>query len=443
MSPEQSSVVSHQSSVWLRVFSSVLLLLTGCWALPTSAQGLGNTPYSVYGIGEIYSPAFSAQQSMGGSGVSYANGIFINNLNPALLVRNRVTVFEVGLIGQVKRLRDVRQSQQDVGGGLNYLAMAFPVTRRWSTGLTFRPYSYSNYEVRRVEPIPGTMYFAEYLYKGSGGVNQVSWTNGFQIGKNFYAGLQASYLFGNLTRESSATSLLYEQDYRISLQERYNHHDVVLKTGIAYRQKLKEKLFLNLAAAVDLPARLRTDRERFFQTYTGASETDSLSGTQDVLSSDAGRLRLPGGLRVGASLENPYKLAISADFAYQPWSQYQSFSGSSGAAEGFQDSYEVALGVEYTPNILSATKYFNRLPYRAGFRYGQTPYLINGQAVRDASFTLGTSVPLNRQGLADLSLGLQFGQRGTLSGGGLREQYFRINLGFTIGEQWFYRQVVD
>lgn len=440
MSSEPLSVTRDPLSVLRRWVLTGITLLLVHGSLTTAGQGLGNTPYSVYGIGEIFTPAFSAQQSMGGSGVSYANGIFINNLNPALLVRNRVTVFEVGLIAQVKRLSDSRQSQQDVGGGLNYLAMAFPVNRRWTTGLTFRPYSYSNYEVRRIEPIPGTLFFAEHLYKGSGGVNQVAWTNGFQLGKSFYAGLQASYLFGNITRESNSTTLLYEGDYRVSLQERYNHRDLALKAGIAYRQKLKDKLFLNLGAAYDVPTRLRTNRERFFQTYTS---TDSIPGTQDVLSSSSGRLRLPGGLRLGASLENPYKLAISADVTFQPWSQYRGFSGGSGASEGFQDAYEVAVGAEYTPNILSATSYFKRLPYRAGFRYGQTPYLINGQGVRDASFTLGTSLPLNRQGLADLSLGLQVGQRGTLSGGGLREQYFRVNLGFTIGEQWFYRQVVD
>jgi long-subunit fatty acid transport protein len=445
----QSAVSSDQLSVLRRwVLTGVTLFLLHC-SLFSVGQGLGNTPYSVYGIGEIYNPAFSAQQAMGSSGVSYANGIFINNLNPALLVRNRVTVFEVGLIGQVKRLRNAQQSQQEVGGGLNYLAMAFPVNRRWTTGLTFRPYSYVNYEVRRVEPIQGTLNFAEYLYKGSGGVNQVAWTNGFQIGKSFYAGLQASFLFGNIARESGTTTLLYDDangdgivdpDYRVALEERYNHRDLALKAGIAYRQKLKDKLFLNVGAAYEVPASLRTGRDRFFQTYSGL---DSLSGTQDVLSSSTGAVRLPGGLRVGASLENPYKLAISADFSYQPWSQYRGFGGGSGAAEGYQDAYQVAVGAEYTPNILSATDYLKRLPYRVGFNYGQTPYLVNGNSVRDLSFTLGTSLPLNRQGLADLSLGLQFGQRGTLNNGGLREQYFRVNLGFTIGEQWFYRQVVD
>jgi hypothetical protein len=441
MSPEQSLASRHAYSGLRRwLITGVLFFLTVAQSLRAQV-GQGYNPYSVYGIGEIFTPAFSAQQTMGGSGVSYANAIFINNLNPALLARNRVTVFEVGLVGQVKRLREATQSQQVVGGGLNYLAMAFPVNRRWTTGLTFRPYSEVNYEVRQVRPIEGTLNFAEYLYKGSGGVNQVAWSNGFLLGKSLYVGVQASYLFGNITRESSTTSLLYQQDFRVALQERYNHRNLLLKAGLAYRHKLREKLFLNMAAAYDVPASLRTTRERVFQHFSG---TDTLANTQDVLARATGSVRLPGGLRVGASVENPYKLALSADFFYQPWTQYRGFSGGSGAGEGFRDSYQVALGAEYTPNILSATSLFKRIPYRAGFNYGISPYVgANGQAIREGAFTLGTALPLNRQGLADLSLGVQMGQRGALGDGGIRERFFRINLGFTIGEQWFYRQVVD
>jgi hypothetical protein len=69
------------------------------------AQGLGNSPYSAIGLGELLSSAYSPNNGMGDAGVSSANPLYINALNPALLARNRYTMFDVGVIGQYKGLQ--------------------------------------------------------------------------------------------------------------------------------------------------------------------------------------------------------------------------------------------------------------------------------------------------------------------------------------------------
>ena len=91
------------------------------------AQGLGNSPYSAIGLGELLSSAYSPNNGMGDAGVSSANPLYINALNPALLARNRYTMFDVGVIGQYKGLQDSKQNQRDFGGNLGYLALSFPV----------------------------------------------------------------------------------------------------------------------------------------------------------------------------------------------------------------------------------------------------------------------------------------------------------------------------
>src|SRR5687768_13132379 len=104
------------------------------------AQGIGNSPYSQIGIGDINNSAFVPSIGIGGAGASHADGIHINYINPALLARNKTTVFDVGVNGQFKKIQTSTASQKDIGGNLSYLAYAFPVSRKWTLGAGLRPY---------------------------------------------------------------------------------------------------------------------------------------------------------------------------------------------------------------------------------------------------------------------------------------------------------------
>ncbi|MDP5121412.1 MAG: hypothetical protein NWQ46_07455, partial [Spirosomaceae bacterium] len=53
------------------------------------SQGQGNSPYSVFGLGEPASMTNVTQDAMGGTGVSFGNTFYVNFLNPAMLVKNR------------------------------------------------------------------------------------------------------------------------------------------------------------------------------------------------------------------------------------------------------------------------------------------------------------------------------------------------------------------
>ena len=409
-----------------------------------SGQGLGNAPYSALGIGETFSGGFAVNQMMGGAGVAASNGIYINNLNPALLARNRNVTFEVGVLGQLKRLDDGRQKQQTAGGNLNYLTLALPVSKRWTASIGLRPYSYLDYEVRETKAVPGSIYFANYTYTGRGGLNQVALTNGFQLGKSLYAGVAASFLFGGLDRDAVSRLRLYQgQDYALTLRNRVNYHDFLVKGGLAWRQKLHEKLFLTLGGTVDFGTKLKGSQLRSYETLaeTGLGIPGALPDTVNFNSN--GFTKLAPAYRLGFSLENPYKLTLTADVAYQQWSKFRSFGNVTNAVENLADSYTVSVGAEYTPNILAASGFFNRVPYRLGFSYGRTPYRVNGQQPTEWSVSTGFSIPMGRGGLSDLNLGFSYGNRGAVGNGLIREQYGRVILGVTLNDRWFQRLVID
>src|SRR4051812_10348016 len=75
---------------------AIFFLLTSSWALGQAAR----SPFSATGLGEQYGSGLNQNLGMGGVGVSNYSYWRINNMNPALLVFNRLTSFQLGLVGE-------------------------------------------------------------------------------------------------------------------------------------------------------------------------------------------------------------------------------------------------------------------------------------------------------------------------------------------------------
>ena len=122
-------------------------------------------------------------RGMGEAGVSVSNGFHINNINPALWVRNKFTMYEFGAISQYKQISAPNASQRDFGANIGYLALSLPVAPKWSVGISLKPYSFVDFESRTNGKVPGTIYNNYYYYSGKGAINKVSLTNAVELGK--------------------------------------------------------------------------------------------------------------------------------------------------------------------------------------------------------------------------------------------------------------------
>jgi len=401
------------------------------------AQGFGNSPYSALGVGELLSPAYASNNSMGDAGVSYGSPLYINALNPALLAKNRFTTFEVGVGGQYKGLQDTKQSQRDFGGNLAYLALAFPVAPKWSSGISLKPYSYVNYQQNSYRYIGTSIYEAQYIYGGKGGLNQINFTNGFQVTKSLDLGIDLTYLFGNFNR--SATSQLRigdSRDYIVSRDDRLNFSDLNMRLGAAWKQKLKKDHYLNFGATYKAQTSMATVRNTTIEilSSSGSPVTNPDTLTQANLS-----VKLPATTRIGISYENLYRLAIAADYERQDWSKYVGVSGNN---ENMRTGQSYHFGLEYMPKY-NSTKYRDLIIYRAGFIYHQTPLVISGKPVDDMSVTFGLSLPVGRGMFNLINLSFVAGQRGTVSAQTFRERYGRVVIGFSLKDNWFQKFKVD
>lgn len=401
------------------------------------AQGLGNSPYSAIGVGELLSPAYSPNNGMGDAGVSSANPLYINSLNPALLARNRYTMFDVGIVGQYKGLQDTKQNQRDFGGNLGYLALSFPVAPKWSAGISLKPYSFVNYQQNSYSRIDNSIYEAQYVYSGKGGLNQINFTNGFQVTKNLNLGIEGSYLFGNFNRSVTSQLRIGDgRDYIVSRDDRLNFSDANLKLGAVWKQKLKGDHYLNFGGTYNLQSSVAATRNTTIEVLSSSSSPVT---NPDTITQANLKVSLPATLRLGISYELQYRLMVSADYERQNWTEYV---GVSGTNENMRNSQSYHIGFEYWPKY-NSTKYWDLVLYRAGFSYKQTPLVIGTKPVDDMNVSFGMSLPVGR-GLVNLiNFSFVVGQRGSVSTQTFRERYGRVVVGFSLKDEWFRKFKVD
>lgn len=432
-----------------RILTFAIALIWNCTSLTTAlkAQGLGNSPYSSLGMGEFYGDAYSDNIGMGQSGVSTSTGFQINNLNPALWVRNRFTTLDIGLIGQYKDVVSGSKKQTNAGGNLAYVSLAFPVSPRLVLGVNLKPYTFVDYSNASVRDVSGTQYIGLYNTTGKGGINKASVTTSYQVTKYLSLGLESSYFFGNV-RKATEVSLVdrfalennldISDEPVVSLNDRTTYNDIAFRAGAALRIPIKKdnKLNLNLGASYSFGTTINADRTTTFEVTSNAFNIINPDTLDNAV---GGGLKTPNQLQVGGSLEWPFKLILSADFSYQQWSKYRSFDNSN---DGLNDVGRINVGAEYLPRFTSLN-YFDLVRYRVGFSYGKTPYSIANNDVNDTNVSLGFTFPMGRGYQNFLSVALVAGQRGSTGGGMIRERYGRVVLGVTLLERWFVKQKID
>ena len=412
--------------------SAILLLL--CCSL--SAQTIITSPYSRYGIGDLTANANAWNFSMGETSIGLRSPYHINFNNPASYTAFDSTsfVFEGGVIFNYVTLTTNTQSASRTYASLGYLTFGFPVTKWWKTTLGLLPYSNVGYNVSADAMVPDAGHTVR-IYSGSGGINRFLWGNGFKLTKNLSLGINASYLFGSMTRESASTfpdSALYlnfRQDYNITVSGFY------LDYGLQYTAKLKKDLKLTAGAIFATNTRVSGKTDYFATTYFSSGGTDY---PKDTIQSEAGvrgTIKIPLMFGLGLSVEKPDKWLIGADYRWQNWKNYKAF----GSTDSLVNSYQVSAGAELVPDINNYTNYFKRIRYRLGLRYNSTYLQLRQKHLNEYSVSLGLGLPLRGMRTA-INLSAELGTRGTTQSNLINETYFNFVIGFSIYERWFVKR---
>lgn len=420
-----------------RILSVVVIVLSGISVAHGQAS---KSPISSQGIGDIHDLSLMNHEGMGGLGVSASSLWYLNNINPALLPDNNLTVFQAGFASESRSVFTADNSSTNVGGNLSYLATAFPIKRNvWTSAIGLFPYSTVEYDFTQSSVIPGTDNRAVVNNRGSGGLNQFYWSNGFRINKNFSFGVKASYLFSSITRENT----VYPQDtsnvtvaFQSNLVDKLSVSDIRFSFGGVFKidSVFNNRTNFNVGVVYELGSNVNSYQflELEKRTLAGVSFEDT------VINDVQGNIYLPASLKVGVSLSRYNRWLVGVDVKRQTWSDFENFDGEN---DGLEDMMKIILGGEYIPDIASVSSYFKRISYRAGFIYTELPFVINGNQVNEIGINFGLSLPLGRFSSIDMAFG--YGRRGNIAETTIEEEVLRFGLGVTFNDQWFIRRKYD
>ncbi len=417
-----------------RFFLLIAFGLSGFAAFGQAAR----SPFSSYGLGEQYGTALAQGQGMGGVGISNPQFLYINNQNPALLVYNRFTTFQAGMIGEQRSQSSDSVSEKSGNGNLNYLAISFPVKNGWwSTSFALMPYTRLNYLLNYKEPISGTSGYADVIEEGSGGINQFYWSNGVSVNKWLSLGVKAAYLFS--ATESNYGNLI--DDTLIPLVARISDRtfvsDFVFTSGVSVHldSVTSKNHRLNFGLVYDFKTNLDTKFNRRIERWSAAGLLDSST----VISNQPGIITIPANIMFGASFSPyPFRWIAALDASFADYSQYRNLTGTN---QYESNSWRVAGGFEITPDRTSLSQYLKRITYRTGLSLENYPFLANGNTVRDFGITFGLSLPVNR--ISSLDLAVKWGKKGDKALNSIEENYFKIYFGITFNDQWFIKRRFD
>jgi len=395
------------------------------------------SPYSRFGLGDLSGNNNAWNFSLGQTGIALRSPNHINYTNPASYSAfdSLSFVFEGGFSAESVRLTSRLQSTSRSYGSLGYLSFGIPITKWWKTALGLVPFSDVGYNVVSYQKSisAGNILM---LYGGSGGMNRFFWGNAFNITKDLSVGVNISYLFGNSTNESVVLfpDSLHTMNYKIDSYVQAG--DFYYSFGAQYRIRMKKDLSIVIGAVFAPTTNITAHGSAIAQTFLiSNSGVEYPKDTIAVVDSYKGYLLLPWVAGGGITLQKTDKFLVTADYRYQNWKSFRAF----GSSDSLANSYQISVGGEIVPNADNYASYFARVRYRLGFYFDRTYLQLRGRQLNEYGISVGFGLPLRGMKTA-MSIGGQFGSRGTVQGDLIKETYFKFVLGFSIYERWFHKR---
>lgn len=416
-------------------------------SIKTVAQRTTSSPYSFFGIGQEYRAQTVEQSTMGGIGVAFSDSYHLNYLNPASNANLRLTTYTFGVALNQLTVKNGATSQSDKSISLSYFNLGFPIGDKAGFIFGIQPNTSIGYSlINSITNTSGDVIEATRFY-GEGGTNRIYGSYGMHIFKNLTLGVEADYIFGKT--ENSVTN----QRVGVYLAAKNNETTIVrgggVKIGMQYKKALQNnKLVMSFGAVVSLQQSLKTTgSEYLYSVLLGSGGEES---PRDTISSTAikGNIELPVKTSLGFGLGKPDIWYAGVNYEYQDAFNVQGALLNTSSTYKYGSSNRFSLGGFYLPKINSISSYWDRVTYRAGFRFENTGLLVNGTntagnftKVKDFGISFGLGLPM--QDLSNINLGVEYGQKGSTANNLIKENYFNFRLSLSLNAKWFHKRRID
>ncbi len=429
-----------------KVLTLVALSIFGSTAYSQTDGTYGDfSPYSMFGVGDMYKDGTAFNKSMGGVGIATRNKRFINYLNPAALTARDTLSFmaDIGLIqsNKIYSQGDIRSASNVFN--LSNIVISVPIYKSSALAIGVTPFSNIgyNFSFRETDPdIIGNTGNVAHEHYGKGSVYKAFLGAGATFWKKLSVGAEFIYYFGNIDK-------VYNVNYANSSIRSINSGSELLvrgatgKFGLQFEQNLGQDVSLTIGTTYKLGTNMGGETTHY-EYANQSSITDTIS--YNVVKN---KVKFADEFGVGLALKGGDKWSVEVDYLRSDWTntgidKTEGFSNSEYSLFNATASNSIRAGFEIVPNRNDIRYYLRRVAYRAGIYYDQEHYMFDGNKVNSAGITFGFTLPIYKWHNG-LTLGVDIGQRGSSKNNMIKENYFNFSIGFNIHDIWFQKPKYD
>ena len=400
-----------------------------------------NSPYSRFGLGNLNNSSSADQLGMGGSSVVYNNPDVINFNNPATYssFKAKSFLFTTSLNSSASRFTTSNNIQYENNTSFSKIALGFPVNQYISVSSGLLPFSNVGYQLDYND----TENFLEDTVSissiGNGGLSKYYLGASVKLHKTLSVGVNATYLFGGLSRNKTA-DFNNSSIFNVSSVNRTNITGVSFETGLLFNTDLSEDNNISFGLTYNHNANLNARRTLLGTTY---ELNNSLLVIKDTFQNEVenGTIVLPSKLSAGMMYSSE-KWLLLANYSSQNWSDYSLTFGEEREDDNLENSVCVSSGLQYTPEFNSVTKYWKRINYRMGARYDKTYLSLKDLQLTEKSLSFGLGLPVKRSN-SFYNIGMEVGKQGTTQDKLIQERFVRFTFGVTFKGLWFVKRKYD
>ena len=418
-------------------------LLVGT-TLSVNAQSGTNSPYSQFGLGVLSDQTSGFNRGMNGVGLGFHEHNQVNYLNPASYasIDSLSFILDAGISGQITNFEENGAKKNAKNANFEYVVAGFRVAKHLGVSFGVIPYTNIGYNYTSSSKIGDVFSDQTHTttYSGEGGFHQAYVGAGWSPVKGFSIGANISYLWGDYSKTIyDSKSVTGAKTETRSYSAQVNSYKLDL--GAQYTARLSKKDWLTLGVTYSPGHSLGSvaDMDQYFtDSQTSVSDTTSFSTDK--------KLEIPNMMGAGLMWNHADQWKAGFDYTLQKWgdleypSKYIKQDDKSSVLNiggVYSNRHKFNLGLQYCYGEYNR-HFFNRVRYRAGVSYATPYFKVNGHdGPKELSVSAGFGIPImngyNRRSFLNIS-----GQWVKSSAKDLiKENTFRLNIGFTFNEEWF------
>jgi len=439
--------------VFVLIFSPVSLLF---------AQE--NSPYSRYGLGDLYPTQTIAARGLAGLTAAYSDGRTLNTDNPASYgdIRSYANggsvTFDVGVSIDSRTLHSASPvlKYNSVNFIPSYILLGFPINKK-HFGLVagLKPMTRINYSIESFTRGVDSMHT---IYQGSGGLNQAFIGLGKRWG-GFSIGVNGGYLFGRketTTKTSFVNDTVGYHDGNVS--NTGNFGGLFANGGVQVNIKLNEKTDslskikstygLTLGAAGMLKQNVNIYSNVLNETFYYNTDGATLPyDTVSYKSNPTSKAVLPASFNVGFMLT---KQVTSYVYSDNKWMLGAELSAGNWGNDYLYDNQKdqvvnnwmLRAGGAITPDPFS-NGFFTHTTYRLGFYTGKDYIDADGNGLKTTAVTLGAGFRVRTARFSNqstvINTAMEIGKRGN-NANNVTENFFKFSVGLSLSDIWFIKR---